>query len=302
MDDRATAGDYVDPMSERLLGAAADVLRSFGSAFGGRHLAIIGGAVPSLLVAQVPAGIEQHVGTADLDLHLGLHLMDGETADYYDAIIDGLERLGLAPDVDGDREVKWRWVGTHRGARLQVELLCPERTCGGRPEGPARNTNAERNVGPTGEITALALGLGHLVADDTVTVDRVVETSDGRLRFEFPVAGVASWLCLKSDAIMRRSKPKDAYDVVWLVAGLGPDEAVRRVLASPLMAGDLRTQVIAQLSRLAEQFEDVEAVGPRSYAAFLDGESPERDRRYAVGAITEFWRVLRESLEHPVDS
>lgn len=302
MDDRATAGSYGDPMSAKLLGAAADVLRSFGSAFGGRHLAVVGGAVPSLLVDEIPAGIERHVGTADLDLHVGLHLMDGETADYYDAIIDGLRGLGLAPDVDGDREVKWRWVGTHRGARLQVELLCPERTRGGRPEAPARDTNAERNVGPTGEITALALGFGHLVVDDTVTVDRVVETSDGRLRFEFPVAGVASWLCLKSDAIMRRSKSKDAYDVVWLVAGLGPDEAARRVLASPLLAGDLRAQVIEQLGRLAEQFEDVESVGPRSYAAFLESENPDRDRRYAVGAIAQFWRVLSESIEHPVDS
>ncbi|CAN5876938.1 hypothetical protein BH20ACT7_BH20ACT7_16070 [soil metagenome] len=31
-----------------------------------------------------------------------------------------------------------------------------------------------------------------------------------------------SWLCLKADAIMRRDKPKDAYDVVWLINALGP--------------------------------------------------------------------------------
>lgn len=57
--------------------------------------------------------------------------MDGDTADYYDAIIDGLRGLGLSPDTSGEREVKWRWLGTHRGAKLQVELLCPERTRGG---------------------------------------------------------------------------------------------------------------------------------------------------------------------------
>ena len=65
-DDNRSAGGYDDPMSERLLGVAADVLRSFGSAFGGRHLAIVGGAVPSLLVPIPPAGIDTHVGTADL--------------------------------------------------------------------------------------------------------------------------------------------------------------------------------------------------------------------------------------------
>jgi hypothetical protein len=40
--DQARAADYDDPMCDRLLGVAADVLRSFGSAFGGHHLAIVG--------------------------------------------------------------------------------------------------------------------------------------------------------------------------------------------------------------------------------------------------------------------
>lgn len=80
-EDRARASDYTDPMSSRLLGIAADVLRSFGSAFGGRHLAIVGGVVPSLLASETPLGVNPHVGTADLDLHLSLHLLDGETAD-----------------------------------------------------------------------------------------------------------------------------------------------------------------------------------------------------------------------------
>ena len=52
--DNAHATDYDDPMCARLLGTAADVLRSFGSAFAGRHLAIVGGAVPSLLVGGPP--------------------------------------------------------------------------------------------------------------------------------------------------------------------------------------------------------------------------------------------------------
>jgi hypothetical protein len=67
----------------------------FGSAFGGRHLAIVGGVVPGLLAPRTPPGIPPHMGTADLDFHLSLHLLDGETADYYRAIIDGLRSLHL---------------------------------------------------------------------------------------------------------------------------------------------------------------------------------------------------------------
>ena len=42
---------------------------------------------------------------------------------------------------------------------------------------------------------------------------------------------------------MRRDKPKDAYDVVWLTDALGPDQAAEAIAASPLLAG---CQVSAQ--------------------------------------------------------
>lgn len=290
-DDDERAGAYHDPMSERLLGVAADVLRSFGSVFGGRHLAIVGGAVPGLLVETVPRGMEPHVGTADLDLHLSLHLLDGETAGYYQAIIDGLRSLGLDVDRYQGREIKWCWVGRHRDVRLQVELLCPVRSRAGRPERPAAETPAEANIGPGGEITALAVGYGHLVPDDTITISRRVETASGGLTYEFPVAGLASWLCLKSDAIMRRDKFKDAYDVVWVFDALGPDVAAGMVAASPLLAGQFADEVRAQLALLVDdQFQDEGSVGPTAYATFLEAEPPDGARRHALGTVVAFGR------------
>ncbi len=80
------------------------------------------------------------------------------------------------------------------------------RSKAGRPESPAEDTPAEANIGPAGEITALAVGFGHLVPADTIAVERRVETNAGQLTFEFPVADLTSWLCLKVDAIMRRDK------------------------------------------------------------------------------------------------
>jgi hypothetical protein len=291
--DEARAANYDDPMCTRLLGIAADVLRSFGSAFGGRHLAIVGGAVPSLLAPRPPVGIDPHVGTADLDLHLSLHLLDGETADYYQAIIDGLRSLGLRADRQGGRDVKWRWIGRYRDAHLQVEFLCPMRSRAGRPEKPASGTPAEANIGPGSEITALAVGFGHLVPIDTVNVERRVLTSRGMLGYEFPVAGLAPWLCLKADAIMRRDKPKDAYDVVWLIDALGPERAAEIVSASPLLADETAGEVIAQLDRLiTDQFRDLAAAGPAMYATFLGTTGEERERRHAHGSLKAFASAL----------
>lgn len=292
-DDQAKAAAYDDPMCSKLLGTAADVLRSFGSAFGGRHLAIVGGAVPSLLASRLPDRLRPHVGTADLDFHLSLHLLDGETADYYQAIIDGLRSLGLRTDVQGGREVKWRWVGRHRGGRVQVEFLCPMRDRAGRSEKPASGTPAEANIGPAGEITALAVGYGHLVPRDTVYVERRVMTSDGMLEYEFPVAGLAPWLCLKADAIMRRRKPKDAYDVVWLLNALGPEEAAARISDSPLLGEEMAVDVLGQLARLiTDQFRDTASVGPAMYADFLEAENGGAERRHASGTVAAFGRAL----------
>ena len=291
--DDTRASGYDDPMSERLLAIAADVLRSFGSAFGGRHLAIVGGAVPGLLVAAPPRGMDPHVGTADLDLHLSLHLLDGETADYYQAIIDGLRSLGLHPAEEHGRQVKWRWVGRHREVRLQVEFLCPVRSRAGRPEQPATDTPAEANIGPSGEITALAVGFGHLVPDDTITIPRRVETASGGLTYEFPVAGLASWLCLKSDAIMRRDKPKDSYDIVWVLDALDPYTASEMVAASPLLGGPFADEVRTQLRLLIEdQFRDEASAGPTAYATFLEADPLEGARRHALGTVAAFGHAL----------
>lgn len=128
----------------------------------------------------------------------------------------------------------------------------------------------------------MAVGYGHLVPEDTVTIERRVETSRGALTFEFPTAGLASWLCLKTDAIMRRDKPKDAYDVVWLVTALGPDEAARRIADSPLLPGSHGDEVRTQLSRLVrDQFHETKAVGPHAYADFLGTQPDSIERRHA---------------------
>ncbi len=293
-DDRARASDYSDPMSDRLLGIAADVLRSFGSAFGGRHLAIVGGAVPGLRIPEPPTGMDPHVGTGDLDLHLSLHLMDGETADYYAAIIDGLQGLGLKQAKEDERQIKWRWVGRYRDTQLQVEFLCPTRTAGGRPEPPAAGTAAEANIGPTGEITALAVGYGHLVLPDTDIIPRRVETARGSMTYDFPVAGLGSWLCLKADAIMRRDKLKDAYDVVWLLDALGPEEATRLIASSPLLESEYSDAVRSQFGRLIDdQFMDDESAGPTAYADFLNDDAAESQRRHAQGTVSTFGKSLR---------
>lgn len=292
--------DYDRESTDLLLGCAADLLRSFGSSFGGKHLAIIGGLAPTLLVETTPAGVEQHPGTGDLDLALSLHLLDGETDDYYQSIIEGLQKLGLRPDKRGNREIKWRWVGKFRGVHLVVEFLCPERNGAGKPQAPQKDSHAELNFGPSDKIAALGLRFGKLVIEDTEMCERRVPTAQGELTYVFPVSGVTSWLCLKSDAITFRAKPKDSFDVAWLVSALGPEVVASRIANCNLLNGTYRDEVLGQLAALLDdQFKDVESVGPVSCALFHHPresveplpEDPAR-RRYAF----ETMRQLRSAL------
>jgi Nucleotidyl transferase AbiEii toxin, Type IV TA system len=175
----------------------------------------------------------------------------------------------------------------------------PGRNNAGRPEKPTAGTPAEANIGPSGEISALAVGYGHLVPLDTVLIERRVQTNRGMLGYEFPVAGLAPWLCLKADAIMRRDKPKDAYDVVWLIDALGPDRAADMISESPLLVLETAPELVRQLARLiADQFQDTTAAGPAMYETFHGAPAKESHRRHAHGTLRAFGSALRERGIH----
>ena len=58
------------------------------------------------------------------------------------------------------------------------------------------------------------------------------------------------------------------------------------ISASPLLAGEMASEVIAQLDRLiTDQFRDLTAAGPAMYASFLGTTGGERERRHAHGSL-----------------
>jgi len=217
---------------------------------------------------------------------LSLHLLDGETSDYYQSIIEGLDKLGLKHAERDGGTTRWRWVGRYRDVALIVDLLCPTRERPGRPERPADGTVAERNIGPHDDIAAIAVSFGHLVPADTVTISRRVPAAGGSVTFDFPVAGITSWLCLKADGIQQRDKAKDAFDVVCLIRALGPEDAAAAIATSPLFDSEFADETRDQLTRLVDDlFLDTDSIGPGQYATFM--ESPENTvlRRDALSAV-----------------
>jgi hypothetical protein len=110
------------------------------------------------------------------------------------------------------------------------------------------------------------------------------------------VTGLTGFLVAKTGALTERDKPKDAYDIVWLLEAWpgGPRQAAQAVRDSPAyQRGDTQRA----LGRLAHEFADPSRVGPRSYARFMAASETGPDdiarmERQAAGAVRTFTAAL----------
>ncbi len=282
---------YDPALAGQLLSEAANIVRSLG--FAAPHVVLIGGLVPGLLVPVLDPGVEPHVGTADIDLCLSLALVEGAT-DTYERMETVLKRLGFE-----EADVSFRWQ-RRTGLPLTVEIFCPadETRPAGRAFRPAAvdNPTGKHNLG--GRLSALALDAGDLLTTDVEIVSREVTLPDnkGTTVTDLRVTGPVAFLVAKSQALLgttARDKPKDAYDIVWLIESWpgGPSAAARAFSERPAFG---RPDVASALSAIQDAFASTDRVGCRSYARFVAASTAEEAQleRRALGAISEFFAAL----------
>lgn len=289
-DDGKLINGYDPETLDLILSEAANVIRASG--FAAEHIVVIGGLVPNLLVPVVDPGGRPHVGTTDIDLCLSMALVKGETEEY-----ERLEAVLKSLDFEVS-DVSFRWI-RRSGLKIVVEFFCP--AAENRPAGRAFRPNsqdnpvAKKNLG--GRLSALALDAGELLATDIEHVTRKVVLPDGKgeIQFEFRVTGPIAFLVAKLDALVQRDKPKDAYDIVWLIENWpeGPAAAA----ANFAQRATFNDVTAASLRRLGDLFGNVDQVGPASYARFLSGDNPELDKRQSVGAVEEFLSAMNAESE-----
>lgn len=280
--------DYDPSLAAIVVDQAAGLLKSIGLA--SHHVILIGGIVPGLLVPVLDPGIEPHIGTTNLDFCLSVALVEGDTAEY-ERIEQGLKRAGFV-SVES-----WRWRGGPEN-KLLVEFFCPAGP--NRPAGQLFRPRADEqpvtkhNLG--GRLAALALDAGDLISEDVHIVQRDIELPGdrGRQTTGLRVTGIAAFLAAKAAALRGRDKPKDAYDVVWLIEAWpdGPVGAARAVQASPIFS---HPDMAKALEILGNQFHDIDRAGARAYARFMDDGAVDLDllAQRAVGAMTEFLGAVR---------
>lgn len=241
---------------------------------------VLGGLVPALLCA---GSNFDHAGTTDVDVQVDLEIACGSVNTIR------LEQALRNAEFEPDNERVWRWRadGPEGAAVVKFELLADL------DDQPA---NAEiRFVG------CEQLGAANLRGTGFASRDVEVHKLNARIggvehRVEVNITGLAGFLLAKTASAASRRKPKDWYDVAFVLIHNdvgGPVEAAGVV--SDRFKGDL-VRMRMSIDDLHANFADPSAQGPTAYADQMLIDHPDLDmatlRADAVVAVETFYERL----------
>jgi len=242
---------------------------------------VLGGLVPELLCS----GSEyRHAGTTDVDVQVDLEIACGSVN------AARLERALRNAEFEPDGKLAWRWAAEGTTARTVVkfELLADL------DDAPAQSTILFDECESLGAVNLRGSGFA--------SMDVVVRTLSARIggqlyTAEVNVTGLAGFLLAKAAAAGSRRKPKDWYDLAFVLlhndAG-GPAAAARAVKAR--FDDKLTGSIQHALDDLLANFEIPTAQGPRAYVEQMLLDHPALDpvtlAADAVLAVEEFHNGL----------
>lgn len=242
---------------------------------------VLGGLVPELLCS---GSDFHHAGTTDVDVQVDLEIACGSVN------TARLERALRNAEFEPDGNLVWRWAaeGTTTRTVVKFELLADL------DDAPTESTIRFDECEHLGAVNLRGTGFA--------SRDVVVRTLSARIggdtyTAEVNVTGLAGFLLAKTAAARSRRKPKDWYDLAFVLlhndAG-GPAagaQAVRRRFGDEL-DGSIRTA----LDDLLANFETPNAQGPRAFVEQMLLDHPDLDATTlaadAVLAIERFHEEL----------
>lgn len=239
---------------------------------------IVGGLVPSLLFSNEEPDplLGTHVGTRDIDIALSLLILDEER---YKTIRELMIDNGFTNDTSEEGNIiRQRWILSGRGVEVDflMPLDPPDGPGAGKPQHLTRDFAAIKVLG-------LDLAIEHKQMIDLTGVD----LNGVQLTRAIPVCRPEILIVLKAIAIVERLKPKDAYDLCFVLRKIegGPSAAASWLKGLPLHKALERME-----QSLRDNFKSIDDVGPRRVAQFMGDESEDL-RAQALAAVLDFLRV-----------
>jgi len=248
--------------------------------YGGRpEFVVLGGLVPALLCAQSP---RRHAGTTDVDVQVDLEIAGGSVQAA--RLEQALRNAEFEPD--GTRD--WRWtLNDPSGVRATVkfELLAD---LDNHPAGATVQFAGCERLG-----AANLRGTGYAARDIVIEDLRAKDHGTWR-NAQVNVTGLAGFLLAKLAAAHGRHKPKDYYDIAFVLLHNDHGDAhaaAERVLE---LFGRPTGAVRTQLLDLRANFAESSAQGTTAYVEQFTLDHPDvdpvvaaADAQLAVAAFAE---------------
>lgn len=225
---------------------------------------LLGGLVPALLCS---SSDRRHAGTTDVDVQVDLEIARGSVE------AGRLEQALRNAEFEPGGEYVWRWKLAGSPIVVKFELLADLES---HPNG------AVVEFDDCDELGAVNLrGTGYAARDTVIHKIRAKDHGTWR-QAEINVTGLAGFLLAKMAAARGRGKPKDWYDIAFVLLhndDRDPATAAARVLeVFPEAIGAIRTLVLD----LRANFEDAHAQGTAAYVDQIVVDHPELDPTVAA--------------------
>ena len=241
---------------------------------------LLGGLVPQMLCS---AAAMPHAGTSDIDVQVDLEIAsDSAGARRLEA---ALQAAGFEPDDE-----VWRWqTTTSHGSRavVQFELLADQEDL---PAGRVLTFDDCAHLG-----AANVRGTGY-AARDTSEMELTAEVDGIARTVRVRVTGLAGFLLAKVGAAKSRSKPRDWYDIAYVL--LHNDAQVDGAEAVLVAFGPV-PEARTALRDLQANFEDHASQGTSAYVQQVILDDPDLDPAEAGAdallAVTAFCSTLLET-------
>lgn len=206
-----------------------------------------------------------HAGTVDIDVQVDLEIAGGATN------TANLERALANAEFQPDQERVWRWAMIQEGVRAEVkfELLADL------DDHPSQAIISFDDCQNLGAVNLRGTGFASRDIES-----RTITAKDGGVwrEVEINVTGIAGFLLAKTAAAYGRHKPKDWYDIAFVLlhndAG-GPDVAIDRTIE--LFGDDLRGEVLSGIRDVAAYFDGPGAAGAQAYAQQIVADHPDNE-------------------------
>lgn len=268
---------HQEEYSPRQTEAARRVLIDLGQVLAAFEdcLVVVGGWVPDLLLKEAD---EPHIGSIDVDVALDAEkLGDGRYAELVEALLKTRryhqteEAFKLYADVplnDGEADVRVD-VDFLKSSDAKFKKNKPKLTRGFRP------LDAE-GCSAAFDHPELVVLSGQMIGG---TKNKV----------QFRVASIANFLVMKAYALMKRDKPKDAYDICYCVEHY--PGGMEKLANSWKARGDEK-HVTKAVEILNEKFSALDAFGPDQVVEFFNSSNSDEREMQARRAFELVQRFL----------